>query len=354
MNKIHKSRRNFMLTAAGFVGGAVLSLGASKARANPLEDVIKRLLYAALAGIAIYFAWRYIMRVYESLEQWIDEHTENEEEKTDKHVLLIAKDTDAENFGTYVVENAELLAEAEPNSAGCETPAVQKLTRTRVQDNRRESAKHFQQTLEDTLDNASVETLRRKVPQVYYKMDTDLDMSQLLGGKGYINSQSAYRSIQLLMGELVPDADIGNIKRRGANTRGSSTAHVAQKLFAKSVWLDMYSRRNREQGIAEELKSLSDSEYLKQVIDEMAQAEKGLSAIDLMTFDVTERTQYNEQWHDSMSTKMGFTPLVKEWSQSQAQYNFIQMQILEVAKQNANADAMIELLEAEVAQHGNR
>tara|TARA_Y100001956_G_scaffold80659_1_gene96304 strand:- start:13333 stop:13704 length:372 start_codon:yes stop_codon:yes gene_type:complete len=79
-------RRRGFLKMFGFLGaGAVVGTASAPAQAglfDSLLSIVKKILKAAVAGIALFYAWRFLMHSGEAIKGWLEKQIENDKKIT--------------------------------------------------------------------------------------------------------------------------------------------------------------------------------------------------------------------------------------------------------------------------------
>jgi hypothetical protein len=311
------SRRKLLRNALYFGLGGFIGVASTPAKAGLMDSllsIIKKLLQAAVVGIALFYAWRYIKNVSESVSTWLENQTANEEDNGEDETIIQAKYADYVNLGNQVIANAEIMADYEPPEDACDVKSIGQIS-TSIDDwqkvhNAALLKKHFDFSINNTQNISEQNTLRKeKVRAITNNANRLLDTGRLLIRRGYseLEKQEALAQIELLTGSIYEDVryDPSGVK---LTAKEISTTSLRSK--AKEVLTDIVTKRIKSPEFTDEFINAQSDEQLKSLARN-ASANGGLSYVDMLMFEGNRNsiTEYNV---GTMSKKAKPTPIYKK------------------------------------------
>jgi hypothetical protein len=305
-------RNSLYLGLGGFIG--VASTPAKAGLADSLLSIIKKLLRAAVAGIALFYAWRYIKNVSESVEEWLKEQTQNEENNGEDEAIIQAKYADYVNLGSQVIANAEIMADYEPPEDACDVKSVGQISTSIDEWQKAHNAallkKHFDFSINNTQTISAQNALRKqKVISITNNANSLLDTGRILIRRGYNESekQEALAQIELLSGSIYDDV---RYDPKGIKLSHKEIANISLRAKAIEVLTDIVTKRIKSPEFTDVFINAQSDEQLKSLARN-ASIDGGLSYIDMLMFEGNRNsiTEYNV---GTMIKKAKPTPLLKK------------------------------------------
>lgn len=356
VNRSPKSRRR-ALKMFGYLGlGGVLGTASSTAQAglgDALMSIIKKLLKAAVAGIALFYAWRFIKHSSDSIKSWMENQVENMDQNGQDDAVSQAKYADGVNVGTQIVGNAEIMADYDPPEEACDIASVGKVSSSMHANGKAYSLalleKLHQRVSEMDKKVDGSNTVRElKVAQITMDPQRLLNSGLLLKRGGYTEDESAdaMAVLELLTGEL------GTEKAR----EGKHFSHLAMQLnetgirgAAIAALTDIVARRVKSAEFTEDFIASQSDPGLK-ALAESATKDGGLSVADVLIFEAQRQstTEYNVK---SLSLKVSATPLYKKmlYVKSSQMFLLTELNRLRATRSRLEASALISSVKKGVA-----
>jgi hypothetical protein len=311
------SRRKLLRNSLYFGLGGFIGIGSTPAKAglvDSLMSIIKKLLQAAVVGIALFYAWRYIKNASESVSNWLENQTKNEEDNGEDETIIQAKYADYVNLGNQVIANAEIMADYEPPEDACDVKSIGQISTSidewQTVHNAAFLKKHFDFSINNTQNISEQNTLRQeKVKAITNNANSLLDTGRLLIRRGYSESekQEALAQIELLSGSIYEDIQYDPT---GEKLTAKEIALISLRSKAKEALTNIVTKRIKSPEFTDDFINAQSDEQLKSLARN-ASADGGLSYVDMLMFEGNRNsiTEYNV---GTMSKKAKPTPLYKK------------------------------------------
>ncbi|WP_218309883.1 hypothetical protein [Alteromonas antoniana] len=335
---VNKSGRRKFLRGAGYLGlGGVVGVGSAPAQAgmfDSLLSVIKKLLQAAVVGIALFYAWRYLANVSESVKSWLEKQLENDDKNNQDEIIVQAKYADYVNMGEHVIANAEIMADYDPPDDACDMKSMGRLSDASTKRSvelqsslAREISelpgKNREKVGGKTVQEVKVDAFTRSARTIMAQMDV------LIGRKGLTLEEKkiAMDALQLLTG-VTSDTE---------NPVKPDSMHLhAVKHQARNALSQLVSRRIKSEDFIDTFIGAQTDDQARALAEEIAF--DGLSHVDMLVY---EANRYSlTPWNiASLSAKPKPTPLYKKLLVVRAAGNAFQEEYLRLKKQRQRMTA---------------
>lgn len=282
-----KERRGFLRFLALFGIGGGVGMTSGKAQAGLLDSllsIVKKLLKAAVAGIALFYAWRFLMHSGESIKNWITKQLENDKKNNQDDTVIQAKFADYVNMGESVIENAEIVAMYDTPDDGCDLMAMGTVSAS-VSTRKDITAKKIaaEVAMQEDLVNKSpdsnnivktkVDNIRANAPAI--RKNADL----FIGRRGFLASEKGQMTdlLQTLM---------GNIHDSSRNVDNSNMDTYGAKQYVRTALSEIYSRRVKNPDIVQGFIDAQTADSAKELAKKLSV--DGLSHVDLLNFNAQQ------------------------------------------------------------------
>lgn len=330
-SKVKKPRRRGFLKMFGYLGvGSVVGTASGPAQAGLLDSllsIVKKLLKAAVAGIALFYAWRFLMNSSDAIKNWLQKQVENDKTNLQDNVVVKAKFSDFVNFGESVIQNAEIVAAYDTPDDGCDLVAMGTVTKS-VTDRKKQAAKKIaaevsllstlqgKEGIGDELKKIKVDNISANANNIFKNVDL------LIGRRGFTEQERGLMVdfVQTLMGSIHdPEEDVD------ATNMDNFTA----KQLVRYALSEILARRIKNEDIAEDFINAQSTESSKELARNLAK--DGVSHTDVLNFNAQRYglTPYNIL---SIQLKPNSTPLYKKLLHVRAGGNALQSEYLELVK----------------------
>lgn len=261
------------------------------------------------------------------------------------------------------VHDQETVQDARPTAKACVTDGASKsvvFSREYAHAVGRSQAtiqtRDYMQNSQAALAVAHVE-MRERITD--FPEDEDTNVNSLLTTAGYKPDakKAAYSYIKRVRGPLVIDTISLNEDQQktmtGAIFQVHKTSLMARQSTANAILTDMASRRERHTGLASAMQSALSAEtdptaWEQNKLDELIDGTGGLSANDMMQFEV-ERRYANPEWRAVIGDQISPVPVMKEIANMLAFQNYMlyeQMRRDEMALANDASRTITSLIPA--------
>ena len=335
---VKKSPRRGFLRLSGYLGlGGVFGIASAPAQAGLMDSllsIIKKLLKAAVAGIALFYAWRYLAHTGESIKSWLEKQLESDEKNNQDEMVIQAKYADFVNMGEHVIANAEIMADYEPPDDACDMKSMGRVSDASTKRSvelqsslAREIAelpeKNREKVGDKTVQEIKVDAFTRGARTIMAQMDV------LIGRKGLTLEEKkvAMDALQLLTG-VTSDTEDGV---KPENMHLHAAKHQARNALSQLV-----SRRIKSEDFIDTFIGAQTDDQARALAEELAF--DGLSHVDMLVFEANRfsLTPWNIA---SLSAKPKATPLYKKWLVVRASGNALQEEYLRLKKQRQRMTA---------------
>lgn len=330
-------RRGFLRFLALFGIGGGVGMLSSKAHAglfDSLLNVVKRILQAAVAGIALFYAWRFLMHSGEAIKDWLSKQVDNEKKNQQDDVVIQAKFADYVNMGKSVVENAEIVAMYDTPDDACDLTAMSTVS-SMVGKRKGVTAKKvaaeiaFQQEMHRSDDNilvrkTKIKNIREKSPEIRKNVDL------LISRRGFLEEEKPMMTdlLQVLLGSIHDNEDDVTPKNMDVFTA---------KQHVRLYMTEIYSRRVKHSDIVDDFINAQTSESSKELA--RAISKDGLSHVDVLNFDA-QRYGLSPFNIFSIQQKPHPTPIYKKLVSVRASQNALVKEYHDLVKKRKKLVAM--------------
>jgi hypothetical protein len=342
--KTSKSRRKLLRNFLYLGLGGFIGVGSTPAKAGLLDSlmsIIKKLLQAAVAGIALFYAWRYIKNASESISSWLENQTKNEEDNGEDDAIIKAKFADYVNLGNQVIANAEIMADYEPPEDSCDVRGIGQISTSIDEWQRIHNAallkKHFDFSINNTQTISEQNALRKeKVKAITNNANSLLDTGRLLIRRGYSESEKheALAQIELISGSIYEDI---SYDPTGKKLTPKEIALMSLRSNAKEVLTNIVTKRIKSPEFTNDFINAQSDEQLKSLAKN-ASVNGGLSYVDMLMFEGNRNsiTEYNV---GTMRKKVKPTPLYKKMLHVRSTTLKLQNEYLRLVKARTSLEA---------------
>ncbi|HCV03939.1 MAG TPA: hypothetical protein DG048_14925 [Pseudoalteromonas sp.] len=304
-------RRRGFLKMFGFLGaGAVVGTASAPAQAglfDSLLSIVKKILKAAVAGIALFYAWRFLMHSGEAIKGWLEKQIENDKKNNQDDVVVKAKFADFVNFGESVIQNAELMASYDTPDDGCDLVAMgtissslskrkQKTTQKLSAEIGKISSLQSDQVLGPQIKKLKVDNIRSNASNILDNVDL------LIGRRGFTEAERGQMVdfVQTLLGSIHDPEE--------ALTKENMDSFSAKQVVRYSV-SEILARRIKNDDIVDDFVNAQTTEGGKELARNLAV--DGVSHTDVLNFNA-QRWGLNPYNIFSIQMKPNSTPLYKK------------------------------------------